>query len=354
MASRPADMESKRDLGELRELTELLLDPQSPAYSLRTEVLALKSILSRLGPKLAEPEQNIDFGETHTSDGIAISPTMAAMCADDHARTVQFLRGTHAAIEAARAGVRDRPVRVLYAGCGPYAMLATPLMSVLSPEDAVFTLLDIHETSIESARSILEGLGLAASVDAYVTANACAFRIDAERPPDLLLMEVMQACLQVEPQVAVARHLLPQAPQAILVPEEVRVDLRFVDPRREFDLDGGERASVIAGRDRSSGGTVFTLNRSTIEDWAGIAGARLPGTSVRIPDPYDTKRVPMLFTYIRVFGEHGLGDYDSGLTSPHALRLTHDLTAGQLLRFHYELGNDPELVCEADQPSIPD
>ena len=72
------------------------------------------------------PQEDISGGETLTSNGLALSPTMAAMCANDFVRTIQFIRGTHAAIADIRERFPDRPARVLYAGCGPYATLAVP------------------------------------------------------------------------------------------------------------------------------------------------------------------------------------------------------------------------------------
>lgn len=103
----------------MREVTLSLLDPARPAYTLRTQVLELKSIFEQ-----ATGASELATGETKTECGVAISPAMAAMCVDDFARTVQFLRGTLAAVADLRSTVIERAVRVLYAGCGPWAALA--------------------------------------------------------------------------------------------------------------------------------------------------------------------------------------------------------------------------------------
>ncbi|MBA3350936.1 MAG: hypothetical protein H0U23_00670, partial [Blastocatellia bacterium] len=129
---------------KLSSATRSILDASRPAYSLRSEVLELKAIFEQAGGLAPDTSRDISSGETLTSGGTAISPTMAAMCVDDFARTVQFIRGPHAAIQAVRTKASDRPVRVLYAGCGPWAPLAIPLMTIFAPRDLHFSLIDIH------------------------------------------------------------------------------------------------------------------------------------------------------------------------------------------------------------------
>src|SRR5687768_18333999 len=102
-------------IDRLRNVTLSLLDQAYPAFSLRSEVLELKSVFEAAGGNVGAVD-DISSGETITSEGTAISPTMAAMCVDDFARTVQFIRGTHEAIHDLRRTSDDRPVRALYAG----------------------------------------------------------------------------------------------------------------------------------------------------------------------------------------------------------------------------------------------
>ena len=145
----------------LRQLTSTLLDPQNSACSLRPEVVEITGILEESSEMQSLSEfETIDANETRTSNGLAVSPTMAAMCAADFVRTIKFMRGVHAAIDDVRKQFPDRPARVLYAGCGPYATLAVPVMTQFCPPDVTFTLLDLHPKSIASVRSIVGTLGL--------------------------------------------------------------------------------------------------------------------------------------------------------------------------------------------------
>lgn len=280
------------------------------------------------------------------SDGVALSPTLAAMCADDFVRTIEFIRGTHAAIQDVRLRYPDRPARVLYAGCGPYATLAVPLMAVFSPREVRFALVDVHAESIASARSIVDALEFADFVEECETADATVYRVRLERPPDVLLVEIMQACLEAEPQVAVSRHLLRQAPDAILIPEEVRVDLLLVDVSREFGSERPHPSGRDLRPDRIAAGSAFVVNRAAISSWESISGNRLPGSTLRIPDSVAGRHQPMLFTHIRVYRDHGLEEYDSGLTCPRLCSSPGAIQSGDTIQFRYELGVQPGLRGE--------
>jgi hypothetical protein len=329
-------------------VTWSLLKSQSPAHSLRPEVVEMTKILVDSQTNRTARQEDISVGETRTSNGLALSPTMAAMCADDFMRTIKFIRGTHAAIVDLRKRFPDRPVGVLYVGCGPYATLAVPLMAILSSNEATFTFLDVHPESIKSAKSIVDTLGLADSVASFETVDAGSYRVCPDQPPDVILMEIMQACLESEPQVAITRQLLKQAPHAILIPEEVCIELTLVDTSREFDLDGLERNWGTIQRDRIPIASVFVVNRETVKSWDGNCSNRLTASTVLIPDPLEQRYQPMLFTVIRIYKNHVLKDYDSGLTCPRTPSIDGAIKPGDAIQFHYELGSRPRLkgqVC---------
>jgi hypothetical protein len=262
------------------------------------------------------------------------------MCVDDFARTVQFIRGARAAI--VDAGQPGRAVHVLYAGCGPYAALAIPLMALVPASQAVFTLIDLHPASTTSASSVAASLGFNDRVKAIETIDAMEYQIPADDVPDIILIEMLRATLRSEPQVAVTRHLMAQAPDALLVPERVTVDLVLVDRSREFDLDGSGLE-----RDRVPLGAAFAIDADAIERWKDNSGDRLPGSDIKLPDAFEPRYQPMLFTTVRVFTDHALTDYDSALTIPRTLGNDIDARPGDTLRFSYQLGDQPRLICQS-------
>lgn len=346
-------MDKKRN--QLKNVTKTLLDSNNPVYTLRPQVLELVSIL--VSSQTIKPTWHfsISGGETRTANGLALSPEMAAMCAEDYARTIAFIRGTHAAIIDIRHRFPNRPAHILYTGCGPYATLAVPLMSIFSSSEATFTLLDIHPDSITSAKSIIDTLCLCESVVSFETIDAGLYFLNPNQPPDIILIEVMQACLASEPQVAVTRHLLAQSSSAILIPEEVCINLILVNAAKEFNFnnlakteknDEVEEVEEAFQRDRISLASVFVLNRETVDSWKDISSSHLPGALVQIPDTIEQRYQPMLFTEITVYQNHKLKDYDSGLTCPKNLSTISKFKAGDDIQFYYELGQRPQLKTQ--------
>ena len=129
----------------LGEIASRLVDKTCPATTLRPEILAMTEILSRATPHFSRRTEGIEQEEVRTPNGLAVSPTMAAMCADDYMRTIMFLRGLHDAVVERLKRISGRPLRVLYAGCGPYATLAVPLMTLFPAEDVSVSRADSHQ-----------------------------------------------------------------------------------------------------------------------------------------------------------------------------------------------------------------
>jgi hypothetical protein len=144
----------------LLQLVEAILNLDRPASSLFKEINALADGLSRIGSFERHPGDDLSKGETRTSDGLALSPQAAALCARDFVRTVQFMRGAYQAV-CAQANVKiEKPVKLLYVGCGPYALLVLPLMLCMAPQEVQISLIDIHADSMNSVLRIVDHLGL--------------------------------------------------------------------------------------------------------------------------------------------------------------------------------------------------
>lgn len=335
-------MTREDDRKRLRRLAGEILDARRPSHSLGSEVTELIRLLRGLAPFQIDPNRDISDGETRSEQGLALSPTMAAMCAEDLGRTVVFIRGLHDAVHDQVHRSPGPPTRVLYCGCGPYALLALPLMATAPLGEVRFTLLDIHEQSVDSARALIDKLGYSDCVSGYEVTDAGRYQIPPNEAPDVIIMEIMNACLEKEPQVPITRHLLGQVPQARLVPESVRVEARLVNLSHEFSaVDQPQRR-----RDRISLGTVFELSAETVEAWSHLGNDRLPASSIEIPANLEDCYAPMLFTIVQVHGDWSLSDYDSGLTVPRPLPFIGPVAAGGRIDFHYRLGHNPALVGE--------
>ena len=327
--------------GELREITAALLDVERNLYTLHHEVRRLKDVYLKAAKDFRPLQENIGDGEIMTETGIAISPTMAAMCVDDNSRTIQFIRGANTAIRERRDREPGRPVRLLYVGCGPFAALVTPLLSIYSPSELTVRLVDISKKSLDTARTVIGSLGLSESVTKFENADANDLDIADQERPDVILLEILRATLKAEPQVAVSRTLMSRWPTSLLVPEQIDIRLTLVNVAREFAFDGAELKL-----DRIELGTVFTLSRDSIAAWIECGDEQLPAATVKLPEYDENRYTPRLFTDISVFGEHRLSNRDSGLTIPKPLGRHGEFGPGDTVRFRYILGNEPHLSAE--------
>lgn len=331
---------------ELRALTRRLIDRQLPLGDVFPEAQALRDLFERLTAFSADWQNDSPPAGTRLDCGLAVSPTNAALCLRELGRTTAFLRGLAHAIEEAQRP--ERPVRVLYAGCGPYALLALPLMTIFSRGEAVFTLLEIHREVLDRALALIDAFGLSDHVAQAHCVDAARFQVAPEGVPDVIVSEVMAAALHNEPQVGVTRHLLRQAPQARMVPSSVKVALCALDPAREHRLLATGEGGPIPppDRDRIVLGDLFELDRAQVALWSGHEEDHLPASRVRLPESLARRYRLHLLTHIAVYGGTCLGDYDCSLTMPRRLRGAEALRGGETLQFRYRLGPRPELEYE--------
>jgi hypothetical protein len=336
----------------LEQIGRTLLDESSSPPALRQ---ALDEFV-RLGAEVTgiEPKPGFDAwaGDTYLESGVAINPGAAAHCVRDYRRTVVFLRAVYAAIRQAQQRFDNVRIRILYAGCGPFATLVLPLLPLLEPDGIELQLVDAHQRSLRSVGLLLAHFGLDEHSVESVQADACSYRHHS--PLHLVIAETMQKALEQEPQLAVMANLAPQlCPGGIFVPGEIEVELCLAHPERELETFR-RRGSIEAGDLVSAGErhVLGTLLRLTAARAAELLASAEPGRDAprvlpglaRVVVPglenlagYD----PVLFTRIRVFSRYSLGDYESEITLP---MKCHDLTppqAGDTIEAGYELGSYP-------------
>jgi hypothetical protein len=311
----------------LEPLIDRILHESNPG-ALKAACDELYRTLGSLVGLADESTETDEIEPSHLAGGKAIAPRDAARCVLDFARTTQFMRGVSAAVAEAQRRFRGQTVDVLYAGCGPFAPLALPL--VMMPAAALrITLLDVHGRSLRAARQIFERIGALDRVGAFVECDASEYTVDPARPPHVVVIEAMQRALTREPQVAITRNLAPQlVPGGLLVPERITVSACLANPAKEyaFGADGPE------DRGRVQLATLMVLSGDAID----------PGTPVVVEVPADVDRYQLqLTTTIRVHGGVKLADYDAGVTMPMPLAIP---AGARRLEFVYQMGKDPRWV----------
>ncbi len=286
------------------------------------------------------------FADSILSTGKAISPLGAARCVREYRRTAVFLQAMDAAIRAARVRFPGETIHVLEAGCGPLAPLALPFALRYAPEEVSFTLLDLHPRAMNGARKVASELGLSASVRNWLVADATTIRFKEADRPHVIACEVLLRALKREPQVAVTMNLAPQLREGgFFLPERIDVDACLFDsgeyfrPRPEALELAALRAASI-----SELGRVFRLEAESVAQLQPCGVGRLAAEAVVVP-PHCRRRLPLhLFTRIKVFCDHVLGDFESSLNLPERVCGAECLSErGGVARFVYEIARDPGL-----------
>src|SRR5688572_7879646 len=107
---------------ELKKITRILLDDKASYIEIRNACEALYDFFL----KLTSFEIPVNNSFVNTKYGRALPPYVAALCIKDMIRTRQTIRGIYRAIKD-KLEENIKPVKILYAGSGPFATLLSPL-----------------------------------------------------------------------------------------------------------------------------------------------------------------------------------------------------------------------------------
>jgi len=135
-------------------------------------------------------------------------------------------------------------------------------------------------------------------------------------------------------------NLLKQAPEAILIPEEINIDLIMIKPDIEFDPN---TSTEIKATHRIHIGRVFTISRATIARWQQST-TQLPAEKLHIPRLVEENYQPLFLTHIQLDKAHDIEEGESGLTQPiGTIHIEGSIKAGSEIQYFYELGKHPGL-----------
>ena len=249
-----------------------------------------------------------------TENGWVVTPNEAAHCLKDIARTTMFLRGLYKAVS--KILQEKNQVKILYAGCGPYATLLTPLTDFFSFDQVKFTLLDINDVSIEASKKLYHVLNLNSYVEKWIKADATKDVKELNPPYDIIVSETMQAGLRKECQVTITKNLIKYLDEeGHFIPEKINLKLSYKDSSESYPL-----------------GNVYTLEPKKLAETDKNSSVTLPDKNIEYL---------LLDTDIKVFDEFKLKHRDSGLTTQ--LTLDRNPPSGRVIQFEYIEGNDPHL-----------
>jgi hypothetical protein len=172
----------------------------------------------------------------HTDQGRSVSTFAAAMCLKDYFRSRAFMLGLIESVHHQRVHHKGQPVRVLYAGTGPFATLVLPLCYLFRPEEVQITGVEINKESLDALQKLIHLFQIEPWFESLIHADLLEF----QAPPssfDIILTETMREALRAESQVAITYHLFPLLkPLGQLLPEEITVDAVVFSHRKEAEM----------------------------------------------------------------------------------------------------------------------
>lgn len=314
---------------DLDNIVTTLLNSDHPGELLASanELFQLFTSITSLNTQSITPVQLVT--------GRAISPIEAARCVLDFQRTTQFLRGIQLAIMKLQSRT-NKPVEILYAGCGPFAPFAAMLATQFPYEQIRFSLIDIHAESIELAKHLFQQLGFDKHVNEFVQTDIATYSF--QRDFDLIILETMQSALSKEPQLVNTWNLCQQLKaEGIFIPEKIQVTASLYDSSTEFNFSPAGANSYSSSRVRRDLGTLLTLTSSSRRT---TESEFLEPVTIQIPVDASNPGL-MIRTRLNIFDNIVLGDYDSGITSPVIVQDFANHKSESTIQFQYSFGREP-------------
>lgn len=313
--------------GVIRNSVQTLLHCGNDVGAMKQAVDELYRVFRSISPVAIDDQNTPDI---FLPSGKAISPEKAAHCLLEMKRTAIFVRGIYKAIQSC-LNDHKRPVRLLYAGTGPYATLVIPLLTLFNYEQLQVDLVEINKKSLTSVMNAFNELRLFGFVDHIYFDDAATLTL--ERKYDIVVAEVMQAALKKEPQVAVMQNIVGQlGTSVIFIPEEVKLSATIFtgnEPSPENDWTTDNKTIQL--------GNIFRLDKFSLQTGS-------MRNTLRLPACLKENNQLFIHTSIRAFADEQLLEGDCSLTLPVKVCRFKRSNADQL-SFWYELGATPGVRC---------
>lgn len=319
----------------LKNLVKTFLDKDRSYGELLNSARGLSEFFENFSPISTKEVHYKSNDSTHTylSSGVAISPLDAAICTNEYMRTTKYIRGVYAAVNDLLNRFKNKKIHILYAGCGPYGTLIIPLLHLFDPKDMEITFLDIHTTSLESIKNILQSLGLAKFVCEYIQEDATQYKVSKDT--HMIITETMKAAFWDEPQVSVTLNLLPQLitggefiPNRVIVGfEAAHYKQVFKDNILSKEKDGIYLCDVIdldSSKDMTKESLVCTKEYTLLQN-------------------FEKKYKFQFTTDIFIYKEHILKENECSLNIPRKITFDKKLFKDDKVYFEYEFSNRPKI-----------
>lgn len=328
-------MTSKQE--ELKNIVNIILDKSSEHFELLDAVKNLSGFFEYYSDiSTSMSHFNTQEGATHTylNSGVAISPLDAAICTNEYMRTTKYIRGIFEAIEELLKTFPNEKIEILYAGCGPYGTLIIPILQYFDADRLSITFLDIHNSSLDSVKSIIKGLSLDNYISQYLQTDATTYKSTTKN--HLIVTETMKAAFDDEPQVAITLNLLPQLHKnGIFIPQRVVVGFEVA----YYNMISKDN---MLSRDKESKHLCDVIDLDTLKE---IQKEDVITTKeYMVSDDIDEKMQAQLSTTIYIYKDNILKENECSLNIPKRIKFDKLLSKRDRINFSYEFKGKPKII----------
>ncbi|MCX2429343.1 hypothetical protein [Pedobacter sp. GR22-10] len=307
-----------------------LLLPQDFHDKLVPAITTYTQLLFELGE--IRPDEISDRTNIQSKFGRAIGTFWAANCVKEVLRTQRFVRGLYLAIKD-KLLQGDGPIHVLYAGTGPFATLALPVMVQFSPAEVQFTLLEINENSYNKLVDVITAFDLNSYVKAIEIADATNYVLQ-DIDVDIVISETLNRALITEPQVFIMLNLASQLGRDVVyLPEEITVNL--CAKKRSENKPAKLKTLINFNVDKMK----EIIDQSEGQKWA-FDEIKVNINNIDPAELYYS-------TELKIYRDNFLGYEDSSLNLLEKVKLEHQI--GDDLIFKYNAAEKPGFIVYASE-----
>ncbi|MBA4197274.1 MAG: hypothetical protein C0459_06925 [Chitinophaga sp.] len=329
----------------LKQHADILLNTSSSWQDKRNTLHAIAGLFSSMDIyDLQDQSTNAETNEKWLGTGYAVSSWSAAMCLLEVARTTVFLKGIIEAIQKLLEDTKERPINIVDAGCGPYAILSIIPALYFSSNDIQLYLIDIIPENIISIKKTITKLELVNYIGGIYEEDAGQFKWTKNAPMHIAVSETMLNALRKEPQVAITLNLRNQlAPQGIFIPEQISVDLMAVNAQKKQHAKMLLHDNLIREEFETKLANIMELSKNSP---AANKENTIPLKEVQLTNAYNPNLHELaLYTTIKVFGNNILQHEDCSLTLPFIISRPYKNTIAEnaLLQFQYRISGKPAI-----------
>jgi predicted RNA methylase len=321
---------------KIEQAVNLLIKEDSNYSEIRQAAIDLKNLLT----EITELDENNPLAllTIDTANGRATGTHGAAMCVIDYMRTRRFMQGVCAAVTEHLK--TNASVKILYAGCGPFALQVLPLTILFKPSQVQIQCIELNTTTIDCFKKLISKLDIENYFEEVICADAAAIKLEQADEYDIIITETMLYALKNEAQVAITINLLNQCRKdAVLLPKEVQVNFACLT-----------HDSSLTEKKIRSQSPLLHFNKQTayqFSEWLQERRSVLFQKTVELNnDIYREGDKLAYFTIIHVYDNYSLQINESGLTVPLPISTEGKVKAGQAVKFEYRMGSRPGFVYE--------